>query len=109
MASDARAEAILGAFSEAHLIPPFTDTDPEFGVADAYALAEDVHGRRVQRGERPVGRKIGFTNRALWLEHQAPIWGHVYDTTVLQATDSVAHIDIGGLLQPRIEPEIQLH
>src|SRR5690348_3224536 len=109
MATDARAAAILAAFSDAELIAPFTDGDPAFGVNEAYTLADEVHKLRVQRGERPVGRKIGFTNRAFWREHKAPVWGHVYDSTLLEPSDGVTHVSIDGLLQPRIEPEIQLH
>ena len=39
---------------------------------------------RVTRGETPVGRKIGFTNRTIWTEYNVhgPIWGYVYDRTV---------------------------
>jgi 2-oxo-3-hexenedioate decarboxylase len=109
MATDARAAAILAAFSDAELITPFTEADPAFGLHDAYRLADEVHAMRVLRGERPVGRKIGFTNRDLWIEHKAPVWGHVYDSTLREPSHGVAHVSIDGLLQPRIEPEIQLH
>ena len=36
------------------------------------------------REKKPVGRKIGFTNRTIWAEYgvYAPIWGYMYDTTV---------------------------
>ena len=36
------------------------------------------------RGELPVGRKIGFTNRTIWAEYNVyePVWGYVYDRTV---------------------------
>ena len=39
----------------------------------------------------------------------APIWGHVYDSTVRRVPTCEARVDVGHLLQPRIEPEIQLH
>jgi hypothetical protein len=29
----------------------------------------------------PVGRKLGFTNRAAWPEY-GPMWGYVYNRTV---------------------------
>ena len=43
---------------------------------------------REARGERPIGRKIGFTNRTIWAEYgvYAPIWGYVYDGTVRELT-----------------------
>lgn len=70
-----------------------------------------MHACRIARGERPVGRKIGFTNRALWPTYgvSAPMWGHVYDTTVSHVEAGRAQLRIGQLIQPRVEPEIQLH
>src|SRR6266481_9583867 len=75
------------------------------------SIAWEVHARRRERGEKPIGRKIGFTNRTIWAEYgvRAPIWSHVYDSTVHHAPDGNARVAIGDLLQPRIEPEIQLH
>jgi len=105
------ADAILDAIDSHRLIGRLSDHDPSLDEAGAYAIAWEVHARRLERGERPVGRKIGFTNRTIWAEYgvRAPIWSHVYDATVHQALDGRAHIPIGHLLQPRIEPEIQLH
>ncbi|GJE61781.1 2-keto-4-pentenoate hydratase [Methylobacterium trifolii] len=62
---------------------------------------------REARGERVVGRKIGFTNHRMWAEYgvRAPIWGYVYDTT-LGDLDGGGAFDPGGLAEPRIEPEI---
>jgi 2-oxo-3-hexenedioate decarboxylase len=70
-----------------------------------------VHQHRLERGEKPVGRKIGFTNRAIWSQRglDAPIWGYVYDSTVQYAGTEPAQIGIAHLIQPRIEPESQLH
>ena len=105
------AETILDAADSRRLIGRLTDGDPSLDEDGAYAIAWDVHARRRERGERPVGRKIGFTNRTIWAEYGvwAPIWSHVYDSTVHHAPDGDAHLAIGHLLQPRIEPEIQLH
>jgi 2-keto-4-pentenoate hydratase len=104
------AERILDAFASQQLIPPLSRDDPSLDEDSAYAIALEVHKSRVRRGERPVGRKIGFTNRSTWAEYRvsAPIWGHVYDSTV-QHAGADARLAIGHLLQPRIEPEIQLH
>ena len=105
------ADAVLDAMDCHQLIEPFSDRDPSLDEDGAYAIAWDVHARRRERGERPVGRKIGFTNRTIWAEYGvwAPIWSHVYDSTVHHAPDGNARVSIGHLLQPRIEPEIQLH
>jgi 2-keto-4-pentenoate hydratase len=102
---------LLAAFASGRLVEPPSATDPAFDDDAAYAVALQIHETRVARGEQPVGRKIGFTNRSIWDEYGvwAPIWGHVYDTTVQYAADGEARVEIGHLLQPRLEPEIQLH
>ena len=77
--------------------------------ADAgYRIALGLHAERIAGGWRPVGRKIGFTNRSIWPRYGVyqPIFGFVYDRTVTHAPDNVAKLKLAGLAQPRIEPEI---
>ena len=76
-------------------------------VAAAYRDALALRALRVARGERPVGYKIGFTNRTIWSRYQvfAPIWGTVWDTT-LRFADGAGTLDLTATCQPRIEPEI---
>ena len=76
-------------------------------MTDAYALALKVRDLRMARGEQPQGYKVGFTNRTIWPRYGvfAPIWGTVWDTSV-QRTDGHGRIDVQGLCEPRIEPEI---
>ena len=102
---------ILGAFASQRLIGLLSDADPSLDEDGAYTLAHEVHAKRLARGQHPVGRKIGFTNPATWAQYgvSAPIWGHVYDSTVRHAPSCQATVEVGQLLQPRIEPEIQLH
>jgi 2-keto-4-pentenoate hydratase len=106
-----QADIVLDAFAAQRLIGLLSDADPSLDEDGAYAIAGEVHARRVQRGEKPVGRKIGFTNRTIWPEYGvwSPIWGYVYDSTVHYAERGKTRLEIGHLIQPRIEPEIQLH
>jgi 2-oxo-3-hexenedioate decarboxylase len=59
------------------------------------------------RGEKILGRKIGFTNRSIWAQYgvDAPIWGYVTSATThdLAAMPAVPARDF---CEPRIEPEI---
>lgn len=57
---------------------------------------------------KPVGRKIGFTNRGIWQKYgvHQPIWGTVYDDTLIRAPGGAAVVPLAGLHHPRIEPEI---
>ena len=76
--------------------------------AQGYAAARKLHEARLREGWRPVGRKIGFTNRRIWPLYGVfePIWGWVYDRTLIQAQGDLATVSLSGLQQPRIEPEI---
>jgi 2-oxo-3-hexenedioate decarboxylase len=67
-----------------------------------------VAALRRARGERPVGWKIGFTNRSIWPVYgvHQPIWGPVWDTT-LRLLDGVDdELSLERLAEPRLEPEI---
>jgi 2-keto-4-pentenoate hydratase len=74
-----------------------------------YAASRALHQARLGKGWRPVGRKIGFTNRRIWSLYgvHEPIWGTVYAQTLsYAATGNEAKVSLEGLQQPRIEPEI---
>lgn len=105
------AERLLDALAHARAIRPLTEDDPTLDDERAYAIAREIHDRRVARGEHPVGRKIGFTNRTIWPEYgvYSPIWAHVYDSTVAYADGTRARVCVSDLPEPRIEPEIVLH
>ncbi len=73
-----------------------------------YAAAQALHRRRLAEGWKPVGRKIGFTNRNIWPRYgvHQPIWGMVYDRTLVRARENRAAVVLEGIPHPRIEPEI---
>lgn len=74
---------------------------------EAYARALAVRRLRIARGEQPRGYKVGFTNRGIWPRYNvfAPIWGTVWDTTLVNADEGEAEVSLAGLCQPRLEPE----
>jgi 2-oxo-3-hexenedioate decarboxylase len=89
-------------------IAPFSKANPDFSLGEAYRVTAAVRAEREGRGERPIGRKIGFTNRTIWAEYgvYAPIWGYVYDRTVVDIARDPLEVSLSGLAEPRIEPEI---
>jgi 2-oxo-3-hexenedioate decarboxylase len=101
----AEAFAVLGAGRQ---IAPFSDHCRNFEMDDAYRVATSVRMKREARGERPLGRKIGFTNRTIWAEYNvfAPMWGYVYDRTVHDLLNDGEGFSLSGFAEPRIEPEI---
>ncbi|WP_417766929.1 2-keto-4-pentenoate hydratase [Stappia sp.] len=105
----ALAGRLLDLAGRAGSCPPLTDEDAGFDLARAYQVSAAIVERRIARGERPVGWKIGFTNRTIWDQYNvhAPIWGPVYDTTTAEVMEpGVSTCDISRLMEPRIEPEI---
>ena len=101
------ASETLAALDSGRQIPPFS-TRGAITLDDAYRISAAMRGTRVGRGERVLGRKIGFTNRTIWAEYgvYAPIWGYVYDRTLRNLADLGGAFSLAGLAEPRIEPEI---
>src|SRR4051794_12123895 len=102
------AAKLLAASDQRQQIPLVTERDPTFGLADAYRVTSEVRRIREARGERAVGREIGFTNTTIWDEYNvaAPIWGYVYDTTLHRLADITGPVALAPFVEPRIEPEI---
>ena len=107
---DAIAGELLDAAGNADLIEPITTRWPEFGMSDAYAVLDRIAARRRDQGWTPVGRKVGFTNMTLWPAFgvDAPMWAPVWDRTLTVAGADGASASLGGVVQPRIEPEVVL-
>ena len=91
-----------------HQISPFSARLSAFDLEDAYRVTAAIRQMREMRGEVPVGRKIGFTNRTIWAEYNVygPVWGYVYNRTVHNLAEIGDTFSLVGLAEPRIEPEI---
>ncbi len=100
------AAEVLDALAGRRQIASFSERLSVFTMTDAYAVTAALRRLREAGGERHVGRKIGFTNSAIWDEYgvHAPIWGDMFDTTVSSLENDV--FDLSSLLEPKIEPEI---
>jgi 2-oxo-3-hexenedioate decarboxylase len=102
------AREIKGAQDRAASLAPFSSRVPGFDVPSAYAVARSVRDARRAEGFATVGRKIGFTNSSLWEPYgvHAPIWGTLYDRTVVRLHEREGRCSLRGLVEPLIEPEI---
>lgn len=101
----AEALAILGTGRQ---ITPFSSRYRDFDLGEAYRVTAELRRLREARGERVVGRKIGFTNRTIWHEYAvyAPMWGYVYDRTIHRLADMGDGVPLAALSEPRLEPEV---
>jgi 2-keto-4-pentenoate hydratase len=73
-------------------------------VPDAYRIQQANVERRLARGERVVGHKIGLTARAMQelFRVNEPDYGHLLDTML---HDERVPLDLGTLIDPQIEVE----
>lgn len=104
----AHAEALLSARDRGNHIAPISQRPGGLDMREAYEISAEIDRLRAARGEVPVGRKIGFTNRTIWPLYgvDGPMWGTVWDTTLHQLPGTTATTDLPPLTEPRVEPEI---
>jgi len=71
----------------------------------AYAVQKASVERRLARGERRVGMKMGFTSRAKMIQMGVSdlIWGRLTDAMRVEEGGSIA---MTSYVHPRVEPEI---
>jgi len=103
-----RARELLAGRDAARGLETITGSDAGFTVEDGYAVADEARRLRIARGERPLGYKIGFTNRGIWARYGVfgPIWGPVWDSTVERVDSGEGSVSLAPFCEPRLEPEI---
>ena len=84
---------------------PQIDPKGELSLADAYAIQSASIQRRVSRGERRVGVKMGFTSRAKMVQMGIDdvIWGRL--SSAMQVEEG-APLKFARFVHPRVEPEL---
>jgi len=98
----------LQLLDQAGLADPPSTRISGFSLKHAYGVAAQIVRLRRERGERTIGRKIGFTNQATWTQYglNQPIWAYVYGDTVRFSQNGDISHPLKGTALPRIEPEI---
>jgi 2-oxo-3-hexenedioate decarboxylase len=98
------AEIVDEAARTATAIPQFTASAP-LGVAEAYAVQAASVARRLARGERLVGVKMGLTSRAKMAQVGVDevVWGRLTDAMRIEDGGSMSR---RRYVHPRIEPEL---
>jgi 2-oxo-3-hexenedioate decarboxylase len=100
----ALAEVVDAAAHRAQAIPQFAAQEG-IGEAEAYAIQAASIARRLSRGERRTGVKMGFTSRAKMVQmgvHDM-IWGRLTDA---MAEADGAPVSLRRFVHPRVEPEL---
>ncbi|MBI5967948.1 MAG: fumarylacetoacetate hydrolase family protein [Deltaproteobacteria bacterium] len=100
------ASQLLQAQNKVEAIPPLTESYPTISIEDAYRIQFCLLEKRLKRGEKLIGWKVGATSKAVMeqLSFYEPILGHLTDSSVYPAGTSI--IPFESLIQPGIEPEV---
>lgn len=85
--------------------PPFTDEWPELDLETGYRIQDLNLAKRLERGEKLIGVKLGLTSRAKQqrMGVHFPFVAWLTDAMVLPVGDPVPQ---SRLIHPRVEPEI---
>jgi 2-oxo-3-hexenedioate decarboxylase len=77
------ANEVIAALSSHAQISTFSSRPDGLTLAQAYQIAPLLRAAFEARGETITGRKIGFTNRAMWKAFgvDSPIWGYATSRT----------------------------
>jgi 2-oxo-3-hexenedioate decarboxylase len=101
------AEEAIDAIAARRQIMPFSARPAGLTPDEANRVRPLLRQAFEARGEKIVGRKIGFTNRRIWPEYgvNAPNWGYVTDRTLHDLTKTQS-LRAAEFVEPKIEPEI---
>jgi 2-keto-4-pentenoate hydratase len=99
------ADELWEADRSAKPVPPLTERHPDLIIDDAYAVQTINIARRTAAGQRVIGRKVGLTSLPMqrMLGVDEPDFGVLTDEMVVEDGDL---IDLGRLVQPRVEAEL---
>ncbi|MGI5132648.1 2-keto-4-pentenoate hydratase [Pseudonocardia sp. CA-107938] len=86
-------------------IAPFTDADPTLGMADGYAVQQELIKLLLADGDTIIGRKVGLTSKPMqkMVGVDSPDHGPVLASTVYRDGDT---IPLGEFIAPKVEAEI---
>ncbi|AMO76006.1 2-oxopent-4-enoate hydratase [Pseudomonas citronellolis] len=98
-------DELFVALDKAEALVPLTERHPDLTIEDAYAIQQHLIARRLARGERIIGKKIGVTSQAVMdmLGVGQPDFGLLTDAMVVEQGASVP---MRSLIQPKAEGEI---
>lgn len=98
-------DELYAALRGCSVIEPLTNRHADITIEDAYRIQQRMLARRIEAGERVVGKKIGVTSAAVMnmLGVFQPDFGYMLDGMLVEQGESIA---MSTLIQPKAEGEI---
>ncbi len=98
-------DELYTALTTGQTVSPLTSRGFEITIEDAYHIQQRMLSRRLEKGEKVIGKKIGVTSAAVMnlLGVHQPDFGYLLDGMVYNEGES---IPMDTLIQPKAEGEI---
>ena len=98
-------DELYEALTAGKTVSPLTSRGFDITIEDAYHIQQRMLARRIEKGEKVVGKKIGVTSKAVMnmLGVGQPDFGYLIDGMVYNEGES---IPMESLIQPKAEGEI---
>ena len=98
-------DELYQALKDCRTLEPLSSRYPEISIDDAYAIQQQMMKRRLEAGEKVIGKKIGVTSKAVMnmLGVFQPDFGWLTDAMVYNEGEA---IPANTLIQPKAEGEI---
>ena len=98
-------DELYQAFLDRQTVAPLTDREPGISVEDAYQIQLRMIQRRLDAGERVVGKKIGVTSKVVMdmLKVSQPDFGHLLSGMVCNEGQPIS---VGTMIAPKAEAEV---
>ncbi len=98
-------DELYDALKGRHVVEPLTSRHADITIDDAYRIQQRLNTRRIDAGERIIGKKIGVTSAAVMnmLGVYQPDFGMLTDGMVYNEGEA---IPANTLIQPKAEGEI---
>ncbi len=102
---EALGDELYAALRGCSVVEPLTNRHAGITIADAYLVQQRMLARRLEAGERVVGKKIGVTSAAVMnmLGVFQPDFGYMLDGMIVAQGESIA---MSTMIQPKAEGEI---
>jgi 2-oxopent-4-enoate/cis-2-oxohex-4-enoate hydratase len=98
-------DELYDALTKRRVVDPLTSRHPDMTIEDAYRVQQRMVGRRLEAGEKSVGKKIGVTSKAVMdmLNVRQPDFGWLLDGMIYNEGEA---IPMDTLIQPKAEGEV---
>ncbi|CAG4885428.1 2-hydroxypent-2,4-dienoate hydratase [Georgfuchsia toluolica] len=98
-------DELYSALVNRQVLEPLTNRHADITITDAYHIQQRMLARRLDAGEKVIGKKIGVTSQAVMnmLGVNQPDFGYMLDGMIYNEGEAVP---IDTLIQPRAEGEI---